>query len=267
VCDSLLQRESDAIEDKLVKQFGPRMNADASGRAQRLNAMRTEIAASIKTTGPITLSPGTPTVVALVGPTGVGKTTTLAKIASQYKHYLKKRVAFISLDNVKLGAREQIEVISREHQIPFRTAGSSEELKEAIAAFYDQDLILIDTGGRSQYQTTEVVALADLLTADSRIKIYLALSATTKDVDCMGIVKQFSRMPIKGLIFTKLDETIAYGMMVTVCERSRVPISYLTNGQKVPRDLQIAESGEIAKSILMQHNSKACTRIREMATA
>ncbi len=235
-------------------------------RTKHLNAIKNEIAMSLKTTGPIKLNPSEPTIVALVGPTGVGKTTTLAKLAAEFRENQRKRVALISLDNVKLGAREQIEVISREYALPVRTATNLSQLKEAIAAFYDQDLILIDTGGRSQYQATEVLALGDFLTSDPRIQIYLALSATTKDVDCMGIIRQFTKMPLKGLIFTKLDETIAYGMMVSVCEKSGLPISYITNGQKIPRDIQSADSDEIAKSILMQHNSAACERIRQMAT-
>ena len=253
------------IEERLNQQFGPvDLKQPSSDRASRLNALKNELRDAIQTTGPITLKQGQPTYVAMIGPTGVGKTTTLAKIAGKYTRQLNKKVGIISLDTTKMGAREQIRAVADTLKVPVQIVESPSQLPGAMEAFKGQDLVLIDTGGRSQYKKAEVDTLADLMEMDGRIQNYLVVSATTKDVDVFGIVKQFSRIPLKGLIFTKLDETIAYGMMVNVCDKTGLPLSYLTTGQQVPEDIKVADADEIAKSILMQHNDAAAESLRRM---
>lgn len=256
------------IEGALEQRFpGVDMGRHGPERTQRLNAMRLEIAKRIRTAGPILLTPGSPTLVALVGPTGVGKTTTLAKIAAQYSQELKKRVGLITLDIAKVGAREQILNLAKSLGLPCHVAKDGPQLKAKIAELYDCHLILIDTGGRNQYEWHEVDEMAAMLSTVDGIRIELVLSATTKDVDAYGIVRQFSTLGPESLIVTKTDETIALGLLVNLSSKFDVPVSYLTTGQKIPEDLKIADSGSIARSLLVQHNNAEFNTIRQMALA
>ena len=131
----------------------------------------------------------------------------------------------------------------------------------------DYDLVFIDTGGRSQYDWQDVDSLGAMLVGIDNLKLYLTLSATTKDVDVYGIIQQFSSLGIESLIFTKLDETIAYGLFVNVCEKMKLPISYLTAGRRVPQDLKICDAADVAKKILVEHNGAKFKDLRDLASA
>jgi len=231
---------------------------------ERLNAVKASLSAMIQTSGPITLKNGAPTIVAIVGPTGVGKTTTLAKIAGQYAGQLGKKIGIISLDNVKVGAREQIKGLCAKEGYPCATASNSFELKQAISNFGDRDLILIDTAGQGQYHHHNIDGLADILSCVDGISTMLCISATTKDIDAYGTVLRYEPVGIDSLVFTKLDETIAHGIIVNVCYKTGKAVRYLTSGMQIPQDLVVADSDEIARAILVKNNAREFDRFRQL---
>jgi flagellar biosynthesis protein FlhF len=265
VSKGVSKKIAEDIESRLNQQFGyTDMSIPGEERSRRIQALKKELSQYIKTGGPISLISGQPTFVAIVGPTGVGKTTTLIKLANQYKYQLKKHVLVIALGENRSGD-EHIVALSEKYQLPFIYAPSANELHEGLGSHPKADLILIDTAGRNQYQWEELDDLTEMLSTLSPLHIHLAISATTKDVDVYGIIRHYSRLNIESLIFTKLDETIAHGVLVNACYYAKKPISYLTTGSDILDDLKIADPHEIARSILTRHNSPEFEEIRQIA--
>lgn len=256
------------IEERLDQQLGVvDMSRAGAGRSQRLNRMKQELAKSLKTTGPILMRQGQCTVVAIVGPTGVGKTTTLGKIASEYSETLGKKVGILSLDTVKIGAREQIQALATELNLPLAIARDAKEFHQELEAAKDLDLLLIDTAGQSLYKSGEVEKLNALVSTLPNLQVFLAVSSATKDVDIFGAIKQFSIFQLKGIIFTKTDETIQHGVLIHACQKSGIPVAYLTTGQSIRGDLEVADAQKIAKSILVQNNEATWRDLRQLAGA
>jgi flagellar biosynthesis GTPase FlhF len=193
---------------------------------------------------------------AFVGPTGVGKTTTLAKVAAHFRLRHNKKISLITLDTYRIGAIEQLNKYARILRLPFEVAADAEALKQIIEQQQDQDLLLIDTPGRNPHRREQMEELKKVLTADPRVENHLILSATTKDADLAATVQQFSVLPIRSYIFTKIDETAEYTSLFNQLLRCKKPLSYLTNGQKVPEDIEPATKGRVANLVLnsMQWN-------------
>lgn len=187
---------------------------------------------------------------AFVGPTGVGKTTTLAKLAAYFRLRLQKKIALITLDTVRIGALDQIKTYARILQVPVEIAPNGEALKRAIARHGQQDLLLIDTAGRNPFNPEQMEELKAALSVDDRLENHLVLSATTKDCDLGEIVERFRALPIGSYLFTKIDETREYASLFNQVWRFKKPLSYLANGQKVPDDLEPATKGRVANLIL-----------------
>jgi len=204
----------------------------------------------VRVTGPLKCKPGTPKIVALVGPTGVGKTTTVAKLAAHYAAIERKNVAIITVDVYRVAAVEQMRVYAQLLKVPIEVVLTPTDLKSTIAAHRDKDLILIDTGGRSQYNWMQVLELTGFLKELSEVDIHLVLSATTRSKENMAVVDRFSSMPITSLLITKLDETRDYGSLLTLAVKSKRPISYLTAGQSIPEDIEPASAAKLARMIL-----------------
>jgi flagellar biosynthesis protein FlhF len=193
-------------------------------------------------TQPLNLTPGHPLVFFLVGPTGVGKTTTIAKLAAKFAHapYQKANVLLITTDTFRVAAIPQISAFGEILGIPVEVAYTPEQLNKIIQANSDRDLILVDTPGRSQRAVSEVAALADYIQAVPRKMVHLALTAGSKYEDMHDTIQSFSKLPLDGLVFTKIDETASLGAAYSAaCER-QLPLSYLTNGQRVPEDIEVA---------------------------
>ena len=199
-------------------------------------------------------------VIALVGPTGVGKTTTVAKLAAQFaKRHGAEQVALITTDTFRIGAFEQLATFGRIIGCPVKQARDHEELALLLTQLQQRKLILIDTAGMSQRD----VRLAENLSAlvhNSRVKIksYLVLSATSQARVMQETVDHFKRISLAGCIFTKLDECLSLGEIINVAIQNALPVSYLTNGQRVPEDIDIAEAATMvaqAEQLRMAHNS------------
>lgn len=234
-------------------------------RTAVLDCLRKELAAIIRTAGPITLIGGRPRICAFIGPSGVGKTSVLLKVALQYSNELQKKVALIALDSGKGQICEQLEYHAQKFGLSLSHVMQVSELQETLKLYDDYDLVLIDTPGISQYQWQKIDELAGILSMIDGLETHLILSAAMKDVDIIGAVQQFSRLNIESLIFTKLDETISYGTFVNVCCKTDKSISYLTNGPQIPEDFLIANGDEMARGILIQHNTQEFNAIRALA--
>jgi len=180
-----------------------------------------------------------PRVVALIGPTGVGKTTTIAKLAAVHGLGDGADVRIITIDNFRIGARVQIETYGKIMDIPVQAVDNPDELRRQIAL--ESDLILIDTIGknpRDKEKTSEMKRL--LSVCGESAEVHLALSATTKASDLRVIMEQFRLFNYRSIIITKLDETNHIGNILSALTSTTVPISYITDGQSVPVDIAIA---------------------------
>lgn len=194
--------------------------------------------------------------VALIGPTGVGKTTTLAKLAANYMGKISPHIALVTIDNYRIAAVEQLKIYAEIMNIDLEVVNMPEKIEEIMNKHQDKDLILIDTAGRSHKDATSLEELNSFLTPTSKIENYLVLSATTREEDMQRVVQNFGNLPLSGLIFTKLDECEDFGSLFNIHYKNRYPLCYLTNGQKVPEDLIIPDSRYIADLIVTPKGQK-----------
>jgi len=204
----------------------------------------------IKCAGPLRLRKGTPRVLALVGPTGVGKTTTIAKLAAMYTLEKGARVALITVDNFRVGAVEQLKTYARIMGLELETAATAQELERAIDRHHDKELILIDTAGRSHRDREKLEELRGVLNTGSAIEVHLCIAATTRDREMREIADRFGVLGVKKILYTKLDESECFGSLVNLQMSDRYPISYFTDGQRVPEDIETASAARLAELVL-----------------
>ena len=202
---------------------------------------------------PIDLEKKGPRAEIFIGPTGVGKTTTIAKLASELSVTQKKKVALLTVDTYRIAAAEQLRTYASILEIPFRVIYSVEEMKQAAEDFKDYDYIMVDTAGHSLHndelkQDVEsyIRVLEDIIECEN----FLVLSATTKYRDLIEIADAYSEMVAYRLIFTKMDETGAKGNLYNVRMHTGAPVAYITNGQNVPDDIAIFDAQKIVKHLL-----------------
>lgn len=198
--------------------------------------------------------------VALVGSTGVGKTTTIAKLAARFAHTNGKRsVAMITTDNFRIGAHEQLQHFARMLEIPLLTANSSEELTDRLKMLSDKKLVLIDTAGMSQSDVRLSEQFHKLQHGSPEIKPYLVLSANTQLAALNETFRNFSKVKLAGGIVTKLDESASLGGIITTAIRHQLPLTYCGTGQRVPEDLQLAKTHRLvskAVSLMQQYGEQ-----------
>lgn len=187
---------------------------------------------------------------ALVGPTGVGKTTTLAKLAANAALQEHKKVVLITLDTFRIAAVEQLKTYAKIMELPVQVALNLSELRQAIQFHQDADLILVDTPGHSQKDRVGMETLEAFLSDQGDIDVHLVLSATTKSSDLSDIVERFATLKPGYLIFSKLDETTNYGPLFNQIVKTRMPVSYLTTGQNVPEDFEPATADTLADLLI-----------------
>ena len=194
-----------------------------------------------------------PRVFVLVGPTGVGKTTTIAKLAAingitSGENALS--VCMITIDNYRIGARTQIETYGDIMGIPVFTAESFDDLKEKIDINRDADLIFVDTIGKSPRDFMKLAEMRSIVEAcGESAEIHLAISSTTKDKDITEILDQFEAFHYKSVILTKLDETTRVGNLISILSARKKPLSYITDGQGVPQDISRHTRAKLLQSL------------------
>ncbi|MBU7008285.1 flagellar biosynthesis protein FlhF [Phosphitispora fastidiosa] len=190
--------------------------------------------------------------IVLVGPTGVGKTTTIAKLAATFSIIDQKKVALITADTYRVAAVEQLKTYGEIIGIPVDVVYTPQELQKAIARHTDKDLVLIDTAGRSHKNDEQMSELRTFLEIAEPSDVFLVLSATTRYRDMMDIVNSYGDIPVSRLVFTKLDETSTYGPILNVVSSTQKHLSYVTVGQNVPDDIEIADPSKIANMIMRE---------------
>lgn len=195
-------------------------------------------------------------VIALVGPTGVGKTTTAAKLAARYAlRNGTSRVALVTTDAFRIGAQEQLRAFGSLIGVPVYAISEISELHETLSALSDRDLVIIDTAGLSQRDMQLLEQLAVLRTGEIHIDPYLVVSATTQEQSLDETVGIFNRIELKGAIFSKLDEGGELGGAISVLLRHQLPLLYLGDGQRVPEDLQVARGRDLVDRLVSQRRS------------
>lgn len=188
-----------------------------------------------------------------VGTTGVGKTTTIAKIASQFVVEDKKKVALLTADTFRIAAAEQLRTYANILEIPFRVIFTTEEIIEAVENFKEFDYILVDTAGHSQYNDTQretMTEYVESIRAKAETEVFLVLAANTKYKDMLSIADSYKKMTEYKLIFTKMDETDTYGNLLNLKLYTGAEMSYITCGQNVPDDIASFDAQSIVKKLL-----------------
>lgn len=197
-----------------------------------------------------------PKVIFFVGPTGVGKTTTIAKVASRFKLEQQAKVAFITSDTYRIAAVEQLNTYASIIDSPVSVIYSADELEEAVNTYKDYDLIMVDTAGRSHKSEDQMDELGDMLAKTKAlkdnfdVKVYLVLSITTKYKDLVNITERYKDIDDWSIIFTKLDETCALGNILNIRMLTGAALSYTTSGQNVPNDIELINEQSLAKQLL-----------------
>ncbi|MBI3993395.1 MAG: flagellar biosynthesis protein FlhF [Candidatus Lambdaproteobacteria bacterium] len=209
----------------------------------------------IKVSGGLAGGPGKRTIAALVGPTGVGKTTSVAKLASEQLLKYRRQVALITVDTFRIAAVEQLKVYAKIMGVPITVVNTKDEMRAAIDKFKQADVILIDTGGRSQRDDLQMSEIYTLFRGADDINIILALSATTKDSDLTEVTRRFGEIPLSAVMFTKLDESTTFGSLFNHAIRFKLPFAYLTTGQKVPEDIEVASKERLVDLLLNISNA------------
>ncbi len=256
--DALFQMYTDLIEADVEEQVAQdlleTLRSHASLDLNDALALRAELFRNIErqlqVTGPMRITPGAGRVVALVGPTGVGKTTTIAKLAANYRLRENKTVGLITVDTYRIAAVEQLRTYADIIDLPMEVVSTPREMRDAVARFKSLDLVLMDTAGRSPRDQVRIQELKAMLAEANPAEVHLVLSAVGGAKSLVNTAQRFAAVGTTSLLITKLDEATGLGSLLTVSRESQLPISYVTDGQNVPDDIQVATTQNLAESIL-----------------
>ncbi|QNN23894.1 flagellar biosynthesis protein FlhF [Planctomycetales bacterium ZRK34] len=253
---ALLEQEvAEELADEVIQSVrGKLTDQQIEDKQQVRDAVGKEIARLIpvdaKTELESKTTDGRPRVIALIGPTGVGKTTTIAKLAATFKLREKKKVALITIDTYRIAAVDQLRTYADIIRLPLHVVLTAQELRDAIDKCSDYDVVLIDTAGRGQRDDDKLTELSGLLRVADPHEVHLVLSSTCSQKVAMEAVERFSRLRIDRIIFTKLDEAVSLGVLLNVVRRVNKQLSYVTTGQDVPHQIEPGRSDRLAELIL-----------------
>ena len=243
------------LSEELARELVERVRTETKGsRIDDLLMVKARLArmieAEIRVSGPIQVAPGRRRLVALVGPTGVGKTTTIAKLAAHYRLKEKRRVGLITVDTYRIAAVEQLRTYADIIDLPMQVVSTPREMREAVGRMDDLDLILLDTAGRSPKDEVRIQELRAFLTEADADEVHLVLSSVAGARVLEQTAERFAAVGTTALILTKLDEATGLGNILPLVRGSKLPLSYMTNGQNVPDDIETAEAMRVARLIL-----------------
>ena len=248
--------ESDVPETlarRLVRQVAETLeSSERTGPEAIDDALVDAVESALPIAPPIAIIAGTRRIVALVGPTGVGKTTTVAKLAANFKLAQGYRPGLITVDTYRIAAVEQLRTYAEIIDLPLVVANSPGEMARALNDLGDLDVVLIDTAGRSPRDEVKIRELADFLDEARPDETHLVLSANSSEKSLRGAVDRFAAVSADRLILTKLDEAESLGGLLSILNLAERPVSYLTTGQAVPDDIEPADRGRLARLILGQ---------------
>ncbi|MGQ9770321.1 MAG: flagellar biosynthesis protein FlhF [Thermogutta sp.] len=242
-------REEDARE--LLERVRAEATRDRADEPMLIKARLARILESeLAATQPIRIFPGRCRVCALVGPTGVGKTTTIAKLAANFRLRENRRVALITVDTYRIAAVEQLRTYADIIDLPMHVVSTPREMRDAVKDFTGFDLVLIDTAGRSPKDEIKIRELRTLLNEAHADEIHLVLSSVASAKTLLQTLEQFRTVGPTALVLTKLDEAPSFGGLLPILRSSGLPVSYLTNGQNVPDDIEVAQPSRLARLVL-----------------
>jgi len=246
---------SNEIEDKFAREiifnvYENTSSKDINDDDYIRNLLIKEISDKIVLAPNLKISKNNSKVIAFIGPTGVGKTTTLCKIAAICKFFNHYNIAIVSIDTYRLAAIDQLKTFTDIANISLEIAYDSTELKNMIQKHRDKDIIFIDTVGRSPNNQEHLSELKGLLESISADEVHLIISANTSLSSMKEIIKNFGILMPNRLIFSKIDETINFGNIINLINFSHLPISYLTTGQVIPDDIEIADKNKLAGLVI-----------------
>jgi flagellar biosynthesis protein FlhF len=191
-----------------------------------------------------------PHVVALIGPTGVGKTTTIAKLAAHLRISERRNVGLITIDTYRVAATDQLKKYADIIGSQLRIVNNPEDLRDAITSMSNCDFVLIDTAGRSPNDTMKLNELKNFLTAANPDEVHLVVSTTGSQASVELAIQRFTDVRVDKIIFTKLDEAAHIGVVLNVVRKVNKSLSYITTGQDVPRDIEVGEGRRLAQLIM-----------------
>ncbi|MEM7312892.1 MAG: flagellar biosynthesis protein FlhF [Planctomycetota bacterium] len=241
------------VNEELARELVGRLQCEA-GDVECSEDLKHRVHAMIKSEiaiqGPINVTPESGRVVALVGPTGVGKTTTIAKLAANFRLRDKRRVGLITVDTYRIAAVEQLRTYADIIDLPMEVVSTPREMREAINRLSDLDLILMDTAGRSPRDEIKIRELKTILTEAQVHEVHLVLSSTSGPQALVKTAERFAEVGTTALVLTKLDESTGLGNLISLWRTCGLPMSYVTNGQNVPDDIQSADADSLAWQLL-----------------
>lgn len=249
----LLQQE---VAEDIARDLVEKIRAECTGEQLKdralIQARMSQFIARMIPTAEVAVERGQdrPLVIALIGPTGVGKTTTIAKLAADFRLRQKKRVGLITIDTYRIAAVEQLRTYAEIVRVPLKVVLRPDEIAEQIEAMNDMDVVLIDTAGRSQKDANRLTELQGFLAAARPDEVHLVLSTTASRRNVEDALSHFSPLGVDRVILTKLDEAVSFGMILNIVKQMNKSLSYVTTGQDVPDDIQQSHGEKIAEWIL-----------------
>jgi len=245
------QEVSEDIAKELIGVLSEKLTPEELENKEMIQASLMEaVMARMQFVEPIQLEKGRPKRIAFVGPTGVGKTTTIAKLAAEFSLRHKKKVALLTLDTYRIAAVEQLKTYAEIMGVPLEVVMTPREVQQAIDKHHDADLIFIDTAGRSHKNEMQMMELKGFLEAIKPDETHLVLSTTSNYKNVREALDSFDSFNVDKLIFTKIDEAVSFGLILNVMSKVNKRLSYVTTGQNVPDDIAVTDPTMLANLIL-----------------
>lgn len=250
------------VDEEVARELVDRVRAGMAGEeihdmAHLWSRVTRLVEEEIHIAGPIEVIPGSCRVVAMVGPTGVGKTTTIAKLAANQRLREHRRVGLITVDTYRIAAVEQLRTYADIMDLPMEVVATPREMRAAIDRFANFDLVLMDTAGRSPKDEVRIQELKSMLQEAKPQEVHLVLSAVSSATQMANTAERFAKVGVTSLLLTKLDEATGLGNLLPIMRSSRLPLSYTTNGQNVPADIEPADRRKLAQAVLGRDENHA----------
>jgi len=253
----LLSQELDEKHiQRIVKATLRQLSTDGGkGTEQLNNAVYANLLKPLKKGSPISFNATRakkPKIYAFIGPTGVGKTTTIAKLAAHFAVTEQKKVALVTIDTYRIAAAEQLKTIAEILDVPVHVVYSYNQLSDCLLKLAASDIVFIDTAGRSHKNSRQLEELKNYLALAAPDDTFLVLSAAGKYRDLLEIIDVYGDLGVSRLIFTKLDETSYYGALYNIACACSYPLAYFTNGQNIPEDIEAADPVKIVQMLMKE---------------
>ncbi|MBI5194311.1 MAG: flagellar biosynthesis protein FlhF [Nitrospirae bacterium] len=239
------------LSGRIVRILDSKLSEEQKNNFEQINRLGYElIQKQVKVSGPVYNIEKGQKIAVFVGPTGVGKTTTIAKIAAKYTLVDKKKVALVTFDTFRIGAIEQLKIYAKIIGLPVDVVLTPDELPEVVEKRRDADIILIDTAGRNHKDRDYIKEIKAMWSHRLKPDCYLVLASTSSNEVLTDVINRFREIPVSGLLFTKLDEAEKFGIIFNAMIKAQKPLSYFTTGQRVPEDIEPAEAQRLSRLIL-----------------